>query len=143
MIRSKRCFKCNTLKPLEDFYKHPKMADGHLNKCKQCAKHDSNSRREEKLDEIREYDRQRSKNKDRMRASQEVTKIWREADRRRSAAHSAVARAIKSGLLVRQPCQECGEPKSVAHHEDYDRKLDVMWLCQPCHVQRHQRLKSV
>jgi hypothetical protein len=28
----------------------------------------------------------------------------------------------------------------LAHHEDYDRPLDVMWLCQPCHKQRHKEL---
>lgn len=138
MIRSKTCFKCKSVKPLDEFYKHGQMADGHLNKCKECTKNDVHQHRKENIEKVRAYDRKRSKNKDRMAASYQVTKAWREADRRRSAAHNAVARAIKSGQLERLPCEQCGEPKSVGHHDDYDKPLQVRWLCQPCHVRLHK-----
>lgn len=144
MIRSeKECFKCKTVKPLGEFYKHKAMADGHLNKCKACAKSDGAKHREENIEKIRAYDRDRAKNKKRIQQSVEVAKAWRAEDKRRSAAHSAVARAIKSGALKREPCERCFSEKSVAHHEDYDKQLDVMWLCQPCHKQRHKEIMQL
>lgn len=44
MENKKTCFKCNTEKPLSDYYKHKKMGDGHLGKCKECTKKDSEER---------------------------------------------------------------------------------------------------
>jgi len=34
---SKLCKWCNTTKDITDFHKHKQMADGHLNKCKDCV----------------------------------------------------------------------------------------------------------
>ena len=140
-MSSKECFKCHTVKPLTEFYKHSRMADGHLNKCKECNKNDATSHRNKNLEKIREYDRARGKESKRIKAATEITRAWRAEDTRRNVAHSLVSRAIRNGTLVRQPCVRCAEAKSLAHHEDYDRPLAVMWLCQACHKQRHKELK--
>jgi ribosomal protein S27AE len=138
----KECFKCKTVKPLSNFYKHSQMADGHVNKCKECNKNDVTAHRNKNLEKVREYDRARGKESKRLKAATEITRAWRAEDARRNVAHSAVARAIRNGTLVRQPCVRCAETKSLAHHEDYDHPLVVMWLCQACHKQRHKELRS-
>lgn len=140
MTHSKQCFKCQTVKPLTDFYAHSGMVDGHVNKCKQCNKNDVAIHRLKNIERIREYDRKRSKNFERMKAVSEISSEWRKADKRRTKCHNAVKRAIKSGDLNRLPCEKCGNEKSYAHHEDYDKPLEVIFLCQPCHKQRHKEI---
>jgi ribosomal protein S27AE len=115
----KACFKCKVVKPLSEFYKHSRMADGHLNKCKDCAKDDVSKHRAQNIEKVRQYDRNRANRSERIKAGVELTRIWRAEDRRRGKAHSAVYRAVKNGKLVREPCCRCGDEKTLAHHEDH------------------------
>jgi hypothetical protein len=139
----KKCFKCKAVKSLEEFYKHPRMEDGHVNKCKECNKKDVTANRNKNIEKFRAYDRERAKIPERIKANAEVNRAWRAEDKRRSIAHNAVARAIHNGSLFRLPCIRCKEEKSLAHHEDYDKPLEVIWLCQPCHKQRHKEINKL
>jgi hypothetical protein len=53
-------------------------------------------------------------------------------------AYARVKLALKSGALVRpDACSRCGgsgNGRIEAHHEDYDKPLDVIWLCKSCHA---------
>ena len=44
---------------------------------------------------------------------------------------------LKQGRLRKQPCVVCGGPQVVAHHEDYRRPGDVIWLCDTHHKEYH------
>jgi hypothetical protein len=61
--------------------------------------------------------------------------------RQQQRAYAAVRRAIKRGILTRQPCMWCGA-KAEAHHQDYDHPLEVMWLCHSCHFLLHDGHKG-
>jgi DNA-directed RNA polymerase subunit RPC12/RpoP len=51
------------------------------------------------------------------------------------AAEQRVYKAIRRGELVRSNrCEECGRGGFIeAAHENYDERLEVRWLCRPCH----------
>lgn len=50
--------------------------------------------------------------------------------------------AIKGGKLTRLPCEQCGEVKVDAHHDDYDKPLEVRWLCRKHHAILHNEEKA-
>ena len=58
-------------------------------------------------------------------------------DRAERAARSAIA---KGALTRPSACAACGavDKKIHAHHPDYNKPLDVMWLCTTCHSNWHR-----
>lgn len=74
----------------------------------------------------------------RMRLGRAVDgRLYAELRPERAAAHRAVQQALRSGRLRRLPCKVCGEPEAHAHHPDYFRTLDVVFLCQTHHAEVH------
>lgn len=51
-------------------------------------------------------------------------------------ARNATGNAVKAGRLVKEPCH-CREIRVEGHHEDYDKPLEVIWLCKRCHMGVH------
>lgn len=135
----KHCKKCGQEKPLSCFYKHPKMGDGYLNFCKECVKERVASHRTKNAERIREYDRERAKTPHRRNEMLRRCAIFRAKNPDKYKAHLGVSNALKCGRVVRQPCELCGEVKSVAHHGDYSRPLAVVWLCYVCHAAVHNQ----
>lgn len=131
----KACFKCGIVQPLEKFYVHPRMADGHLNKCKKCTKSDAAKVRSNRIDHYRAYDRARGN-----RSTLDKLHSYRSRNPEKYAAHGAVNNALKAGVLVRADCMICGREDSHAHHDNYDKPLDVVWLCPVHHFERHKTI---
>ena len=131
----KRCFKCGVEKPIDEFYRHPQMGDGHLGKCKDCTKYDMKVDRQTKP-RVREYDRQRSSLPHRKALRERIAAEWAEKYPERRKAQQAAGNALRDGKLKRpDACEWCKQDKRLQkHHHDYSRPLDVMWLCKPCHA---------
>jgi hypothetical protein len=138
----KKCFRCEETKDYSAFYPHPAMGDGYLGKCKDCTKRDNRLNRAKKLSFYRAYDRTRSKTPARKAAFAEKLRAKRDSDKKYQRAWNAVARALKSGDLVRpNNCERCDMIcRPDAHHDDHNKPLVVMWLCSVCHSCRHMEL---
>lgn len=134
----KVCRSCGVLKPLSDFYHHRHCADGHEASCKGCRREYFASRPRERIAEI-----DRKRNQAPKRKADKVRFVQRHRGKHpdRYRARTAVTHAISDGWLSRAPCQVCGNTRVEAHHEDYSRPLDVVWLCPSCHARRHAELR--
>ena len=141
----KTCFKCNLNKPLVDFYKHSAMADGHLNKCKKCTTKDSEERRKLKSQDINWILSERKRHREKSKKYREAGVVrnttsgkneWVIRNPEKRKAHQAVHSALRSGKIHRHPCCICGN-KAQAHHDDYSKPLEIIWLCSKHHGERH------
>lgn len=141
-MREKVCFKCSIKKELGEFYKHPKMGDGHLGKCKSCTKRDVNARYYNPKFRARiiAYEYKRSRRPERKLAARENLRKMRQKHPGKARCRRKVNNAIRYGRIIRLPCEVCGNQKSEAHHEDYRSPLKVTWLCHRHHLLTEGRI---
>ena len=118
----KRCNTCLIEKDESMFNKQNNNPDGLRYACRSCSN---------------EYNRQWRKTEG-ARLSKRMTEG---KDRRKPRARWAVKRAEIRGDLIRSPCMICGSDSDIhAHHDNYDKPLDVVWLCRSHHNERHVSL---
>lgn len=68
----------------------------------------------------------------------QATQRKRNADK--ITARKAVQHALRSGKLEKRPCERCARENwdVEAHHPDYRKPLEVMWLCNHHHKEVHR-----
>ena len=141
-----KCKSCGLEKDPSLFYKSDQKT------CKECVKARVRNNREEKADYYREFDKKRANNLERVQArkdylsteagkksKQKAVQKYKEKNPKKRAAHVITGNAIRDWKLVKGLCEVCGTDENiVAHHSDYDRPLDVTWLCAMHHTEWHK-----
>jgi hypothetical protein len=64
------------------------------------------------------------------------------------AAWQAVARALRNKVITKpDKCSVCNAEKANrllhAHHEDYTKPLDILWVCAGCHRDEHKKCVTI
>jgi len=116
----KKCRTCKKSKPTTEYVADKKRPDGLLTQCKICKR----AKIQKWRDEHPGYNRKH-------------VQRFKENHPEKRSAHLAIARALRAGTVIKQPCSICGEIKSESHHEDYSKPLDVIWLCRAHHAEHH------
>ncbi len=158
----KMCNRCGKIKLVREFYKRD---SSYRSECKECFLMDCKSRYdtdpEKHLERSKKYNAlNREKVNSIKRAwctknpekRKEILKKWntenpekireagrkyRDANPEKRKAYGIVQVAINKGSLLRQLCGVCGKEPTDAHHEDYDKPLDVLWYCKKHHKALH------
>jgi len=137
------CTKCGRRKPLTDFPPHKHCRGGRNTQCRECinAYHREYNRRHPERARAK-YRRFYHRHKDR------IAKREQQLDRRaKNDIRQLVRLAVKTGVLTKPDrCEHCGTTppphRLHAHHPDYAKPLDVVWLCSYCHGKEHARLRA-
>lgn len=129
------CNKCKIEKDDSDYYPRNKV-------CKECTK--KRVSEYQKSDKGKEVHRQANKKYNQTGQAKERRKIAEQkylalpTTKKKQLAKWAVKRAVKAGILVKEPCKVCGRLNVHAHHPDYDKQLDIDWLCPEHHHAWHE-----
>ena len=123
----KKCIICDSYKNIEEFVRNKVIKSGYSNRCKSC--HNKICR--VYITKNQAYYTKKS-NEYRKTA---IGKI-------KNHAHQKVKTAIRSGKLIRMGCEICGNMKSEAHHPDYSKPLNIIWLCSFHHKEWHKKNKK-
>ncbi len=132
--------------PPAEFYANPRTADRLGSWCKTCERARGRGRREE----TRAYRRTSgySAAKAKYRSSEKaketerayVEKVKVTSPERLRARWTLGGKKRTGAVVAPDACEACERPGPVqAHHHDYAKPLDVVWLCVACHADEHAR----
>ena len=131
---TKICKDCGKIKSITNLY-------GVQGECKECTKKRVKDRyyNPDNFEKIKEYEIKRGKTEHRKKLVKIYQQNRREKNPGKLKARQKVNNAIRSGILIKKPCNVCGNKNSQAHHKDYRKFLDVEWLCFKCHRKLHKQ----
>ena len=139
VMKTKICSQCKKEKVLSDFYFRVDQNKYRAN-CKKCCcnqKYEYVDEDREKFNKRIYLYRMRNIEKTREREKIKAAK-FRLKYPLKYKARIKISTLIRAGKLKQQSCEVCGIFPTQAHHEDYNKPLEVKWLCLKHHAMLHR-----
>lgn len=145
----KACSRCKTEKNESEFSKNRRNTDGLFYVCKDCSRECKKIWTEQNKEHLRNYRETDSYKKSihKYRSTNKCKERYKEylelnpVAKQKLIVRQFTRSQIISKKIVKLPCQVCGELKSEAHHKDYNKPLEVVWLCRKHHRELHNNIK--
>lgn len=137
MFGARVCRQCHVLKHLNAYTRDSRAPLGRRVTCRSCRNRIRRSQRECKPAMYRTHWQRWDKEHRPERREADARRAETARRRAQLRCKAAVARALRDGRLTKGVCEACGALDVEAHHEDYDRPLDVNWLCPKHHARLH------
>jgi hypothetical protein len=158
-MKTKTCTCCGEVKLVDRFHRKLASGDGRSHKCTDCVKayraiynkthrekqaaYDARYRKEH-LEERAAYIAEYRKDPKHLAVESLGRKAYWARFPERYEANRAMYNAVRRGQIIRPGvCSACGRHcKPHGHHEDYNKPMEVIWLCACCHRATRKILRA-
>lgn len=155
-MKTKYCYCCRICKPVQKFNKNKSKKDGLADECKNCKHIQDKKYYNKNKNRLKQYSNDYyyahhdkclvackcySKSIKGKEVHNRGSAKYIKNNPEKYAAHCKVYCALSTGELQKpKKCQVCNIKGYVeAHHEDYSKPLDIIWVCKKCHCIYHKR----
>lgn len=122
----KICKDCREEKQQSEFY-------GIQGECKSCTKKRVQINYRKNIEHYKQYELIRKEYPHRKEVKLLYQKKHRLQYPEKYIARAKVNNGLRYGKIEKKKCMVCKNPKTEAHHPDYSKPLEVVWLCRKHH----------
>ncbi|MDB4567453.1 hypothetical protein N9104_01695 [Pseudomonadales bacterium] len=145
-MKVKVCKRCGESLCISSFSRDATQKDGLFYYCKDCNR--KRAREYYHRNKLKMNEKHKVWRKDNMDIVRESARKYRmrkmltPSGRKELKARDTFQYQVRIGNIERESCVVCGDDKSVGHHEDYRLPLEVIWLCEQHHKDRHAEINK-
>lgn len=145
----KKCKTCGQEKPISEYYKKGISKKGiqlYQSNCKKCSREIYKNWAIVNHDRFNKTRRKWAKRNRAKLAAMKARHRKKHPDKTK--ARNAITMKLAKNRLTPKPCATCGVRPTAAypteaHHPDYSKPFEVVWLCRKHHLEEHGKVQRI